>query len=222
MRYLLLIVSFFFIIGCKKHDIKVFKDAAVSFDSIQTKYTSEYILTRFLPNWREFYKKTILVKNPDFSLDLLDSVDFLVIPALNIRALDVDIPVNDLSDVIPYGNLSIKNSLVLVINNQCIVGIFINDRGLNPLSFSPNLKNMNLEALRDAEFFYTVYITSEKAISSIPGIIYYKNNEFNLIYNNGEKMPLSQQYSLLFNSQDKFKRFISKTIETHKKYDEIK
>jgi hypothetical protein len=190
------------------------------FNQVSSFKIPEYFQTKFPSNWFERNKDIILRYNPSFKIANFDSLEYLLVPSMNIPVEALENYNGNLFSYLNTGKLAVNNSELLVFENDAMLIRFtVRDGygvGRDGISISDNheyLKNINRNILINANLYFKITLTQNTAIFPIPGIIFEKNNKFKVLASNGKVFPVSEIYKLLFSSQKDFDHYINNIVE---------
>jgi hypothetical protein len=213
-RIIIIIFTLLAFLNCKnKTEVIDHSFIRNEFNQVKNNEIPIYLKNRFPNNWYDRNIKNIVKDSPSFKINNFDSLEYLIVPSLNI-------PINIFEDYkgnflsyLSKGKIELNNSKLLIFENDSLLlkftlkdGNGINNKrdGLYSSEYSSYLRETNFKLFEQSELYYKISITDGTAIFPIPGIVFEKNNDMKIISSDGRIYPIEELHKLSWKTSEDF------------------
>lgn len=213
--------------SCSNNDPKINVDFLVeNIQHLNDSLVPDFLNNKLPRNWYEISEDYIKQEYPEFEIKADDSIKKIIVPSLNISTQAfTELNQKTLFENLTKGSFGLDNSLLLVFTNDKLRLKFtiqeykeLQQFGLSFDDAGNYLCNTDINTFEDAQLFFKISITDQNTLYPIPGIIFIKNNIFQVYSPNGRIYPISDIYKLLFDEKDKFDNYLNSLINWHTKF----
>jgi len=177
----------------------------------------------FPENWFERNKTFILEDNPDFKIENFDSLNYLIVPAINIPVDELEGYESGILRYLDKGDMSVYNGGELLIFENDTLQLKFTIRSkkkdgalvidLRKSDFNDYLQNTQLSLFTGSDVYFNVNLVDGKAIFSLPtGTFIGNNNNYSVVMPAGKVYDVSEMYKHFFKSQDELDQYIQNIV----------
>lgn len=217
IAFYLFIILFF---SCRSESTTVdYEKLSYDFIAFKEFLLPDYMQYRLDYEQLDVYLNEIRKMNVGLLTGSVDSIECLIVPAINIPINKLKDYSGNLFDFLNYGEMAINNSELLIFENDSLRLKFIVKDGLgelrdgiSELDFNEYHTKIPKHFFQEIDFYFSLRLTQNTGVFPIPGIVYCKDNQLKIITANGAKINVEELYQTLFRSKEEFDKYITNIV----------
>lgn len=226
MKRIIFIQLIIILSSCKQKDVALDHEKMITdFSIFQEIVLPDYLQNRFDPEQLGAYLNELKITHAGLFSDSDDSIEYLIVPAINIPIHRLDDYSGNLLDFLKYGEMAINNSELLIFELDSLRLKFLVKDGLGELRDGFSELDFNLypykipkKIFQESDAYFSLRLTQNTGVFPIPGIFLNRDKQLKIITPEGNIIEVEELYQTLFENREDFDQYIRNIVTYSKKF----